>query len=119
MKGWKTRTFPEKVCQHHRPMGTANTNKAWALFNLGRQDYYLGGHPLWQLFRALFQMGRKPYFIGGVLLLLGYFWAWVKRAKRPISPELIKFHRHEQMQRLREKLGVARARDTAVAYVRR
>jgi poly-beta-1,6-N-acetyl-D-glucosamine synthase len=112
MKCWKTRTFTEKVCQHHRPMGTANTNKAWAFFKLGRQDYYLGGHPLWQLFRALFQMGRKPYFIGGVLLLLGYWWAWVKGVKRPISPELMRFHRHEQMQRLRRKLGL---RDRAIA----
>lgn len=114
MKGWKTRTFTEKVCQHHRPMGTANTNKAWALFKLGRQDYYLGGHPMWELFRALFQMGRKPYCIGGVLLLLGYLWASVKGVKRPLSPELMKFHRNEQMQRLRQKLGLARARGSAV-----
>ena len=24
MKGWQTRTFPEKTCFHHRKMGTAN-----------------------------------------------------------------------------------------------
>jgi glycosyltransferase involved in cell wall biosynthesis len=115
MKGWKTRTFSEKVCHHHRPMGTANTNKAWVLFKLGGQDYYLGGHPLWQLFRALFQMRRKPYLVGGALLLLGYFWASVKGVKRPISPELMRFHRCEQMHRLRHKLGLAGVRGGSVA----
>jgi biofilm PGA synthesis N-glycosyltransferase PgaC len=100
MKGWRTRTFTEKQCQHHRPMGTANRNKASAFFKLGQQDYYLGGHPLWQLFRALFQMGRKPYFVRGGLLLVGFLWAWMNRVKRPISPELIRFHRREQMCRL-------------------
>ena len=115
MKGWKTRTFTEKVCQHHRPMGTANANRAGAFFKLGWQDYYLGGHPFWQLFRALFQMGRKPYFIGGVLLLLGYLWASLKGVERPISQELMRFHRREQLQRLRKKLGLARGAGGAVA----
>jgi poly-beta-1,6-N-acetyl-D-glucosamine synthase len=115
MKGWKTRTFAEKVCHHHRPMGAANTNKVWAFFKLGGQDYYLGGHPLWQVFRALFQMSRKPYFVGGVLLLLGYLWASLRGVKRPISPELMRFHRHEQMQRLRRKLRLASQRGRAIA----
>jgi glycosyltransferase involved in cell wall biosynthesis len=106
MKGWKTRTFTEKVCHHHRPMGTANANKAAAFIKLGQQDYYLGGHPLWQLFRSLFQMGRKPYFVGGVLLMFGYLWASLKGVERPISPELMRFNRHEQLQRLRKKLGL-------------
>jgi len=113
MKGWKTRTFTEKVCRHHRPMGTASVSKGWALFKLGRQDYYLGGHPLWQLSRALFQMRRKPYFIGGLLLLLGYLWAWMQGVKRPISPELMRFHRQEQMQRLQQRFRLARARGSA------
>ena len=52
MKGWKTRTFVEMVCYHHRPMGTASAGKAIANFRLGQQDYYLGGHPLWQLYPA-------------------------------------------------------------------
>jgi poly-beta-1,6-N-acetyl-D-glucosamine synthase len=115
MKGWKTRTFTEKVCYHHRPMGTALRNKAWVLFKRGEKDYYLGGHPLWQVFRAFYQMERAPYIIGGLLLLLGYFWSWVTGVKKQITPELMKFHRQEQMQRLRRKLGLGGSRDNAIA----
>jgi glycosyltransferase involved in cell wall biosynthesis len=101
MKGWKTRTFLEKVCHHHRPMGTAGTGTYTALYRLGRKDYALGGHLLWQVFRSGFQMFRKPYVLGGLLLLTGYLAALARRTPRPVSPELIRFHRREQMRRLR------------------
>ena len=104
MKGWKTRTFVERVCHHHRPMGTESRGRLKARFMLGWQDYYLGGHPLWQLFRGCFQMARKPYLLGGLFLLAGYWWAWMTRVKRPISSELMRFHRHEQIERLRHLL---------------
>jgi poly-beta-1,6-N-acetyl-D-glucosamine synthase len=103
MKGWQTQTFLEKVCHHHRPMGTGSSSLLAAAFKLGRQDYYLGGHPLWQLVRATFQLARKPYILSGVLLLAGYGWAFVIRVQRPISKELIRFHQAEQMRRLRQK----------------
>jgi glycosyltransferase involved in cell wall biosynthesis len=103
MKGWKTRTFVERVCHHHRPMGTASAGKLRANFQLGRQDYYLGGHFLWQLFRACYQMARRPYVVGGLSLLVGYLWSWIKGGERPVSPELIRFHRLEQMQRLKQR----------------
>jgi cellulose synthase/poly-beta-1,6-N-acetylglucosamine synthase-like glycosyltransferase len=105
MKGWKTRTFLERICHHHRPMGTATAGPFHALYKLGQQDYVLGGHPLWQLFRASFQMHRRPYLIGGLFLLSGYFWALVTRVDRRISAELISFHQHEQLQRLRRGLA--------------
>jgi hypothetical protein len=104
MKGWKTRTFAERVCHHHRPMGTASVGKLRACFRLGKQDYYLGGHPLWQMFRGCYQMVRKPYLVGGPLLIFGYWWSWITRVHRPVTQELIRFHRHEQMQRLRRIL---------------
>jgi len=100
MKGWKTRTFIERVCYHHRPMGTASAGKLQSHFRLGRQDYYLGGHPLWAVFRACYQMARKPYVVGGMWLFGGYCWAWMTRVRRPVSPELIRFHQREQMLRL-------------------
>src|SRR5262245_47857129 len=101
MKGWKTRTFLEKTCQHHRPMGTATSRPLRALYKLGQQDYFLGGHPIWQCFRAGFQMTRQPYLVGGLMVLAGYFSALVRRVEKPVPPELVMFHRREQMQRLR------------------
>ena len=46
-------------------------------------------------------MTRPPLFVNGASLLAGYLWAMVKRVERPISSELIKFQRREQMTRLR------------------
>ena len=104
MKGWKTRTFTEKVCQHHKKMGSGNHGDFAAIFKHGKKDYFLGGHLLWQVFRSVYQMTKKPYLLGGSLLFLGYLWASLTRTERPISKELMKFHRGEQMQRLKKAL---------------
>ena len=70
MKEWKTKTFLEKTCFHHRKLGTGNNNSLVARFKHGYKDYYLGGHPLWELFRSFFQMTTKPYVIGGGTYIL-------------------------------------------------
>ncbi|MBI4684770.1 MAG: glycosyltransferase family 2 protein [Nitrospirae bacterium] len=102
MKGWETRTFTEKTCFHHKKMGTGNAFNALTVnFRHGKKDYYLGGHPAWQLFRSIYQMTRKPYIIGGLLLFIGYVWALITRMERPVSRELMQFHRTEQIQRLK------------------
>jgi len=102
MKGWDTRSFSDRVFHHHRKMGTAGMSELGARFHYGKKDYFLGGHPLWQVFRSTFQMTKKPYVLGGLGLLLGYMWYWVRRVERPVSPELMRFHRAEQMSRLRQ-----------------
>ncbi len=102
MKGWKTKTFTDKVCYHHKPIGTGNASPLLTSYRHGQKDYFLGGHPLWQLFRAVYQMKNKPYIIAGLLFLWGYVWAFLKRVDRPISKELMTFHRQEQMQRLKK-----------------
>ncbi len=105
MKGWMTRTFTEKTCLHHRNMGTGNSSQLMTWFKHGRKDYFLGGHPLWEMFRSLYQMTKRPYVIGGALLLSGYTWAFLSRSERPISDELMEFHRKEQMVRLKDMFG--------------
>jgi biofilm PGA synthesis N-glycosyltransferase PgaC len=105
MKGWETRTFPERSLLHHRPMGTAGSGGLTARFKLGQKDYTLGRHPLWQTFRCFYQMARHPLILGGGALLAGYWWAWLKRVERPVSRELVEFQRREQMQRLKKFLG--------------
>ena len=102
MKGWTTYSFAERVFHHHRKIGTAGGNELISRFNYGKKDYFLGGHPLWELFRGVFQMTKKPYLVGGLAVLLGYFWCWVTRFERPVSPELMRFHREEQLERLQQ-----------------
>lgn len=102
MKGWQTRTFTEKSCVHHRPIGTGSARgKLRAIYRHGQKDYYLGGHPLWQGCRSVYQATRSPYVIGGLCLLAGYVGAMLRRVERPISRELVAFQRTEQLRRLR------------------
>lgn len=104
MKGWKTLSFRDKYFVHHRHLGTGESNSVAAVFNHGKKDYFLGGHPLWEILRCAYHMTRKPYIVGGLLLLAGYLWAYASGRGRPISRELIKFHRKEQLHKIRSIL---------------
>jgi hypothetical protein len=99
MKGWRTRSFPQKRFHHHRTLGTAGKSGVAASFSYGEKDYYLGGSPVWQLFRVAYRATKEP--IDGLALLSGYCWAAIRRIKRPITPELMRFHRREQLKKLR------------------
>ena len=110
MRGWNTRTFPERSCEHHRPMGTGDTSSTIkAEYRLGQRQYRLGFHPLWQVCRSFYQMTRKPYVIKGGALLCGYLQAMFAGTKRVVSPELAAFQQRDQMKRLKKALGLSRA----------
>ncbi len=57
-----------------------------------------GGPPTWQLFRVAYRASKQP--LGGLALLSGYCWAAIRRIERPVSDELMRFHRREQMKKL-------------------
>ena len=99
MKGWKTRSFPDKRFHHYRSLGTAGKSNWAASFSYGEKDYYLGGSPLWQLCRVFYRATKQP--TDGLALLSGYCWGAIRRIERPVSSELIRFHRREQTNKLR------------------
>ena len=101
MIGWGTRSFREKSFYHHRILGTANHGLFGKGYAYGKKDFLLGGHPLWEIFRCIFRMAKQPYIIGGVALLFGYFGTWLSGEKRVVSDELMRFHRREQLMKLR------------------
>jgi glycosyltransferase involved in cell wall biosynthesis len=100
MLGWTTRSFREKSFFHHRSLGTAERSRLGSSFSYGEKDYYLGGHPLWELFRVAYRMARRPYLVEGLALGCGYAWAGLRRIDRPVTPPLMRFHRKEQMRKL-------------------
>lgn len=104
MRGWQTRTFTEKTCRHHRTLGTGNNRPLLVPFHYGRKAYYVGGHPLWELLRGLFQMRSRPWVIGGLMFQLGFVYSFITRVPRAVSPELMAFHRGEQLARLKRLL---------------
>jgi glycosyltransferase involved in cell wall biosynthesis len=104
MRGWQTRTFTDKVSFHHRKLGTGS-GKSTILsmrFHYGRKAYYVGGHPVWEILRGVFQMRQHPFAIGGLAFISGYVFSALRHTERPVSPELIAFHRSEQIGRLKK-----------------
>jgi poly-beta-1,6-N-acetyl-D-glucosamine synthase len=101
MKGWKTRTFVEKTFDHFRPMGSATENPRKAAFKLGRADYILGTHPVWQFFRCVYKMTKRPYVVSGSICLAGFVWAAITRAEKDVPEDMVKFRRAEEMRRSR------------------
>jgi len=100
MKGWQTESFRERPFRHHRKMGTARRRPVGAAFSHGERDYYLGGHPLWEIFRVAYRCTKRPYLVEGIALGCGYFFSLLRRAPRPVSKELMAYHRKAQMARL-------------------
>jgi glycosyltransferase involved in cell wall biosynthesis len=98
MRGWRTKSFPQKRFHHYRSLGTAGKTGVAASFSYGEKDYYLGGSPMWQLFRVAYRARKQP--IEGLALLSGYCWAAMRRIERPVSRELLRFHRGEQLKKL-------------------
>ena len=107
MMGWKTESFREKSYFHYRRMGTAQRSVLSSQFSYGEKDYYLGGHPAWELFRVAYRATKRPYVSGGLALGLGYCSAFIRGTPRPVSPELMAFHRKEQMTKLKAILKSA------------
>jgi glycosyltransferase involved in cell wall biosynthesis len=101
MMGWKTRSFREKYFYHHRILGTADHGRIGKGYTYGKKDYYLGGHPLWEVFRCAYQLLKRPYLIGGISIFAGYFVALARSEKRVVSGDLMRFHRREQLMKLK------------------
>jgi glycosyltransferase involved in cell wall biosynthesis len=91
MKGWMTRTFTEKTCFHHRKWARKRKSLTkW--FRHGKKIISRRSSSLADI-QVCISDDEKPYVIGGALLFLGYAWAGLIRTERPVSPELMKFHR--------------------------
>ena len=101
MKGWETRSFLEKSCEHHRAMGSANHPGIMPVFRTGMQDYTHGIDLVWQSFRCIYQMTRRPILLSGSLCLAGYLWAMASRKEIEVSADFIQFRKIEHRRRLR------------------
>ena len=100
-KGWETRTFLEKSFIHHRTQGGALHTGLRARWYMGRKDYLLGNHPLWEFFRGIYQMQHKPFIIGGILVLAAYVWYAFRGVERTMPKELMALRQTDQLRRLK------------------
>ena len=100
MYGWDVQSQPELRVFHHRPTGQGfGLLRYW--YRGGVMDFYLGTHPLFEIFRVVRRFRDKPYFVGALIRLIAFGWAYCTGIERQVSPEFMKFLRAEQMDRLR------------------
>jgi len=120
-KGWKTRTFTERIGLHQRVIGTAENGPLKSRFILGKRDWMIGNSVLWELCRGLYQMTKRPVLLRGFAIVIGYLWAACSGVERPIPRELRAIRRKEQMNHLwrfvrrQSVLGDQRERTSGVA----
>lgn len=98
--GWRTRTYTDVVCLHHRSVGTAERGRLAARFERGMRAWRFGGHPLWELLRGVSDMQRPPWLLMGAAHLAGYGWGGWLGEPRVLPTAVIAQHRREQLQRL-------------------
>lgn len=101
MKGWEVVTFPDLKVFHHRRVAIQKGNVIYARFRQGIMYYLLGYHPLFQLSRCILRLKDKPIIVGSIALFLGFVWGTLRRFKRPLSRDVIKYLRSEQIERLK------------------
>ena len=105
MKGWTVTAFPEKRFHHHRPMGTAERGRVGRCFPTARRTTTWAVRRCGKWSGPGYQTTKRPLIVGGLSLFAGYAWATLSRMPRAVSPELMRFHRAEQMRKLRAVLG--------------
>ncbi len=99
MHGWVTRTLANINAIHHRPTGAAY-GKWHDMVKGGLANYVAGYHPLFMFLKCIRRVVEKPYLLGGSALLVGFLKGYVKRIPQVDDKELIRYFRHEQMNRL-------------------
>jgi len=107
MRGWKTRSFPDPVAVHHRPLASRNG----VLRGRARHGAcaYISHQSLpWVTARAV-KVGRaRPLGLGGAAFLYGYIHAAASKTARVEDPALRRFVRRELRTRVRSALRPAR-----------
>jgi hypothetical protein len=99
MKGWQTRTFVEKTCNHHRPMGTGSSRS-----QIAESSATVRGIQPWRTSHlADFpqRLSDDQTAVSDKFSLSQGAVGLGSAQQPPISPELVRFNRTEQMSRLK------------------
>jgi glycosyltransferase involved in cell wall biosynthesis len=98
--GWEVQTFSDLDAMHHRPTGTAGTTMTRACFREGKQDYFIGYHPVYELGKCIRRIGTQPWVIGSLMRLCGYVWPGITRKTRAVPGDFVRYLRQEQRRRM-------------------
>lgn len=97
--GWTTRTLPEPPIYQLRPTGEASgTWSNWS--KNGAAAYKSGYHPAFVVARAGRRLIKPPSIVAPTALVWGYAKAWVTKIDRVDDPELLRYVKQQQWNRL-------------------
>jgi biofilm PGA synthesis N-glycosyltransferase PgaC len=99
MRGFVTRSLPELVARHHRPVGTAD-GALRGHARHGECAYIVRYGPLWVLLRSLKVARYAPYGVSAPAFLYGYARAAVQSRPRVEDEQFQRFVRRELRRRL-------------------
>jgi biofilm PGA synthesis N-glycosyltransferase PgaC len=98
--GWKVENIPEIIVYHHRATSSSLGRFYKSKWNDGLLDYVMGNHPIYQVGKCIMRFREKPYILASAVRMTAYVWSYLKREKREVSNEFVKFYRREQFKRL-------------------
>lgn len=99
-RGWKVRTISELQVMHNKPCLSGGRNYLHSKFKQGLSNYLIGYHPLFQFAVCINRIIDKPYFAGAIAMFAGYIWGSIKRKKKLMPSDVIRFMRKEQLAKL-------------------
>ena len=103
--GWTSYSFKDIPIQHHRFTGTVDgTWKNQVKFGLA--NYITGYHPIFMALKCLKRVFQRPYFVGAIGLLWGFCSGYIKGVAQVDDPELIRYIRRQQLNKLLLKPSV-------------
>ncbi len=113
MRGWRVRTFPHLVIDHHRPVPGGVVSGGAARFRQGVRDRALAYHPVFEVLKCVRRAAERPYLVGAAMRLAGYAWSCLAGTERGVPPDVARFIRGEQLRRIRalvSRTGAGRER---------
>ncbi|HEY3829181.1 MAG TPA: glycosyltransferase [Solirubrobacteraceae bacterium] len=99
MRGFRTRSFPDLVSVHHRPVASAD-GALRGHARHGECAYIAHYDPLWVTLRSLKVARRAPVGLSGAAFLYGYARAAVRRVEQVPDAEYRRFTRRELRRRM-------------------
>ncbi len=103
MLGFTTRSLPELVARHHRPIGSV-TGRLRGRARYGTCAYAARYGVGWVLLRSMKVAMLPPRGLSGLAFLTGYARAWSRRVPRADDPEYRRFVRGELRARVTRQL---------------
>ncbi len=99
MRGFQTRSFPDLVSVHHRPLASAD-GALRGHARHGECAYIAHYAPIWVALRSLKVARRSPVGLSGIAFLYGYVRAAARKVEQVPDPEYRSFTRRELRMRM-------------------